>query len=124
MKKAIVFVISCATVVGGIWLAREVAFGQTAEKEEGITLTKSQFEKLVDNRVAQTLKGMEPVSDKRISQADNWHVVEFNRVRYTIYTGPGTVIDARPVQNTQPRGTAPRSGSAPSKPAAGTAPTR
>ena len=53
MKKAIVSVILCATLVGGVWLVRQVALGQITEKEEAVTMTKSQFEKLVEARVAE-----------------------------------------------------------------------
>jgi len=111
MKKAIVFVISCAVLVGGVWLAREVAFGQATEKEEGVTKTKAEWEKLVQERVALALaKEKSQVSDQKIAQLDNWHIVIFRAVEYTIYTGPGAVINARPVPTGQPRGTAPRSG--------------
>jgi hypothetical protein len=114
MKKAIVSVIFCAAVVGGAWLAKQVAFGQATEKEESVTVTKSQLERLIDTRVAQLMKGMEPVSDKMILRGDNWHTAIFEGFKYTIYTGPGQFINMQPV----PRAGAPRSGVAPQKPAA------
>ncbi|MGO8691167.1 MAG: hypothetical protein ACLQLG_16215 [Thermoguttaceae bacterium] len=117
MKKAIVSVILCATLVGGVWLVRQV-WGQTTEKEEAVTMTKSQFEKLVEARVAEALKAKTPQdTDKVIHRAENWHTAIYNGSVFTIYTGPGVVALALPDQRGQ-RGPAPRPGAATQKPAA------
>ncbi len=109
MKKAIVLVIVCATVVGGAWLARrDLAFGQAAEtketKDQGITKTKAEWEKLVQDRVALALKE----KARRIHDAENWDTAIFNGVEYTVYTGPGQVMAVRPVQQKTPPKTGPR----------------
>ena len=107
MKKAIiVFVIFLGIVAGSAWLTRELAFGQTAEKEKTVTKTESEWERLLQERIAAALakEKAQPVSDKQILQADNWHTAIYKGVEYTVYTGPGQVMATRLVPpKTQPK---------------------
>ena len=120
MKRAIVAVIFCATVVGGVWWGERSPLGKPGEGR-GRHDDQVAVRELVDARVAQALKGMEPVSDKTILRGDNWHTAIYDEVKYTIYTGPGVVVLGLPVQR-GPKATPPRSGmapkSSPSRPAA------
>ena len=123
MKKAIVFVIFLGIVAGSTWLTRQLVFGQTEEKEKSVSKTESEWERLVQERIAMALakEKAQPVSDKQILLADNWHTAIYKGVEYTVYTGPGQVMATRLVPpKTQPK---PSDGKPP-KPATSKAPAK
>jgi hypothetical protein len=99
-------VIFLGIVAGSARLMRELAFGQTEEKEKTVTKTESEWQRLVQERIAQALAKdkAQPVSDKQILLADNWHTAIYKGVEYTVYTGPGQVMATRLVPpKTQPK---------------------
>ena len=122
MNKA-VLLLACVIVAAGAWLARDFAFAQAGkEKDEGITMSKQQWEDWGEKRIAAALaKEKADTSDQKIVQPENWHTAIFNGVEYTIYTGPGQVMYRR---NLQPAAKpAPKTGtSRPLPPAGGMAP--
>jgi len=101
MKKSICGLLFVAAVLaGGWWLASQRADAQTEKAEPVVPLTKSQFEKLVAQRIAEALakeKQDKAALDKTILQADSWHTAIFENIEYVVYTGPGTVVKATKV---------------------------
>jgi hypothetical protein len=88
MKRSHVVLLSCLAVTGSAWLAH-VVWGQAAEtKEKTFTVTQSQLDKYVEDRIAKAMADHK-VSDEQVLRPENWHTAIFNKAEYVIYTGPG-----------------------------------
>jgi hypothetical protein len=94
MKRFQIALLSCIALAGSAWLAH-VVWGQPAEtKEKTVTITKSEFERLVAERVAAALAEHKdkPVTDEQILRPENWHKAIYEKAEYVIYTGPGQFL--------------------------------
>jgi hypothetical protein len=97
MKRIVVSLAACAALLGGGWLALNLAFAQTQEKEKekSYTLTASQLEEYVQKRVKQSQAADKLTADEKILNSENWHTAVYKGVEYTVYTGPGQVLATR-----------------------------
>jgi len=100
MKRIVILAIVAAAGCGGYW-----AWAQQAEPEppaepppaeEKYTLTRSQLEAYVEQRIAQHALQESMSLHEKILQGENWHTAVFNGMEYTVYTGPGQVLATRP----------------------------
>jgi len=77
------------------------AYGQEKEpkkeapKEKTITITESQLEAIVEQKIAQQLIDDTQTLDAKILEPQNWHYAYYRGVEYTIYTGPGQMLCTR-----------------------------
>ena len=97
MKRIVVSLAACVALLGGSWLALNLALGQTQEKEKekSYTLTASQLEEYVQKRVKQSQSADKLTADEKILYPENWHTAVYKGVEYTVYTGPGQVLATR-----------------------------
>jgi hypothetical protein len=97
MKRILVSLAACVALLAGGWLALNLAFGQTKEKEQekAYTLTTSQLEEYVQKRVNQALAADKTATDQKTLNPENWHTAIYKGVEYTVYTGPGQVLATR-----------------------------
>ncbi len=98
MKRTVLLLVVCVSILGGAWLSQAVVAQAPADKK--ISLTQAEWEKLLADRVAKAVAEKEatspdkqkPVSDEAILKAENWHTATFNKAQYVIYTGPGQIM--------------------------------
>ncbi len=99
MKRIFVSLAACAALLAGGWLALNLAFGQTKEKdkekEKTYALTDSQLEEYVQKRVHQALATDKRTTDEKVLSSENWHTAIYQGVEYTVYTGPGQALATR-----------------------------
>jgi hypothetical protein len=124
MNKVSVLLISCVAIVAGAWLTRELVFAQapaasaaSAAKEDSKTMTIKEWETLVQKRVAQVMG--QPLTDADIRNPAYWHTAVYNKVEYTVYTGPGQAMIIRSTEQAKPRTGPARTTPATPKPATG-----
>jgi hypothetical protein len=105
MKRPTLLLLSCFVLAGGGWMAHSV-WGQAAAPapvagaEKTFTITQSQLDKYVADKVAAALAEREksghsaggPVSDEQVLKSENWHRAVYNHAEYVVYTGPGQAI--------------------------------
>jgi hypothetical protein len=131
MNRPTVLLVSCLAIAGSAWLAH-VVWGQAAEapKEKTFTITQSQLDKYVGDRVAKAVavereKGTrdKPATDEEVHNPENWHIAIFNQAEYVVYTGPGQFMFHHWVEPAATKPPAGKSGApAPSTTAPGTSP--
>jgi len=126
MKRVAILAVIAVVFCFGYWAAN----AQQAEpqpKEQTVTITKKQLEEIVEKRIAKRMLDESASLDQKILQPGNWHTAVFNGVEFTIYTGPGQVLQTRwaaapqatpPAEGTEKPAEKPAAGAA-AKPAAG-----
>ncbi|MBN2473285.1 MAG: hypothetical protein JXB62_01655 [Pirellulales bacterium] len=60
--------------------------------EKTVTITESQFNELVERKVAQRLMEEQTALDEEVLKAKHWHTAIYDGVVYHVYTGPGKAM--------------------------------
>lgn len=64
--------------------------------EKILTITETDLNRLVEQRIAQQMIADEKTLDDKILDSANWHTAIYRGQEYTIYIGPGTVVGVQP----------------------------